>query len=212
MKKIILITIALFLVSFVSAQENKENKNEIKTLFGNNVTNGGYGAFSMRYTQVAGEHAYSSGGRGGWIINHSFTIGGGGYGFNSGAIYDEHLEDEYRYSGGYGGLLLEYIAMPQKSIHLSFPLLIGAGGISYTTENSSTDDYRTEDVQGFLVVEPGVELELNVLRFMRVNFGVYYRFTSEIELLYDNNILGNIGDKDIMNGLAAGITVKFGRF
>ena len=34
----------------------------------------------MTFTTLNGENAVLVGGRGGWIINHSFVLGGAGYG------------------------------------------------------------------------------------------------------------------------------------
>ena len=52
-----------------------------ETLLGSSeVTHGGFGGPVIKYTQIKGEPAVLVGGRGGWIINHTFIIGGGGYG------------------------------------------------------------------------------------------------------------------------------------
>jgi hypothetical protein len=52
-----------------------------QTLVGNGeISNGGFGGPVIKYTQIKNEPAILVGGRGGWIINHTFVIGGGGYG------------------------------------------------------------------------------------------------------------------------------------
>lgn len=44
------------------------------------VEHGGYGALVVRFTSVNGELGVLVGGRGGCIVNHSFSLGGAGYG------------------------------------------------------------------------------------------------------------------------------------
>jgi hypothetical protein len=72
MKKYLLISILLVLVIpfEVIAEE--------KTLVGNGFDNGGYGAPVVKFMSLGGEVGVLVGGRGGWIINHTFVIGGGG--------------------------------------------------------------------------------------------------------------------------------------
>jgi len=111
-------------------------------------------------------------------------------------------------TGGYGGLVLEPIVFPNFPVHLSLPVLIGAGGIAYTTSNYYPEyddsDYFVEDSYAYFIIEPGVELELNMLKFFRLAFGGYYRYTSDIDLIdYPENVL---------HGFSGGITFKFGKF
>jgi hypothetical protein len=56
-----------------------------ETLFSGNVEHGGFGGPVVKFTQIKDEFGVLVGGRGGWIINHSFVLGAGGYG-DSGAI------------------------------------------------------------------------------------------------------------------------------
>ena len=67
----------------VSTEPQQQN---IKTLFGKDggkIEHGGWGGFTLGYTKIAGKDAFLSGGRGGWLIDHRFTLGLAGYGFFS---------------------------------------------------------------------------------------------------------------------------------
>ena len=55
---------------FASAQDEQ--------LVSGKIESGGFGAPVWKITQINGETAMLTGGRGGWIINHTFVIGGGG--------------------------------------------------------------------------------------------------------------------------------------
>jgi hypothetical protein len=186
----------------------------MKTIFGNKErTSGGYGALSFGYTQIDGKDAFLAGIKGGWLVDHSFTLGFVGYGFINdvsspppGGQFQTHL------GGGYGGLLLEPIFFPKFPVHFTIPLIIGAGGISYFEDYEYSqgnpippESYDgTIDSDAFFVFEPGLELELNVTEIFRLAVGGSYRYTSNVVLIdHEGNILRNF------NGY---LTLKFGKF
>ena len=91
---------------------------------------------------------------------------------------------------------------------MSLPILVGVGGVAYATSYTSYDwadpNYFVEDAVPFVVVEPGAELEFNIVRFFRISLGAFYRYTSDIQLAYTA--------PDVLNGFSYGITFKFGKF
>jgi hypothetical protein len=216
MKKVITLMICLsLLLPFAIAQDEvDDSNNEFQTLFGDrNVTHGGYGAVTFNYSQIDGKDALLMGARGAWVIGHSFALGIAGYGFMNDYSFNQNLPGggkNVNLTGGYGGLLMEPIIFGKFPVHVSIPILIGGGGIAYTsTWNPYPYDYEdfdlyVEDATGYLVIEPGLEVEINVVRFFRVALGGYYRYTSTITL-YDT-------PEDVLNGWSAGITLKFGKF
>jgi hypothetical protein len=215
MKNLLIITLAILIsVSTYGQDEPVNNNQEMKTLFGStNMTHGGYGAISFNYTQIDGKDAFLIGGRGSWVINHRIALGAGGYGFANELNYDfpyNGAEEQFSLAGGYGGLIIEPIIAPFYPVHVSVPILIGAGGVSYVNNywnnhnDPSSDYYYTLDANAFFVVEPGVEVEFNVVKFMRISLGAYYRYTSKINLYETKD--------DVLNGFSTGISLKFGKF
>ena len=69
--------IAFWLLAFLpiglSAQADQ-------TLTGPYIESGGFGAPVVKMTSMMDEFAVLLGGRGGWILNRTFVLGGGGYG------------------------------------------------------------------------------------------------------------------------------------
>lgn len=210
MKKILLFSlIILFATNIFAQRDSVKNDDEIKTLFGQATSHGGYGAPVYRYGIINKQGAYINGGRGGWIINHRFALGGGGVNFRSEIMKDGNVN--YQLSGGYGGILLEPIIMYKFPVHVAIPVLIGAGGYSYTVKDYMNEDY-IEDAKAIIVIEPGIELECNVLRFFKLNFGAYYRYTYGNRLKYSNGMTIQAVRTDALNDLSFGITLKFGKF
>ena len=199
---------------FISSVMAQEKEFEYKTLFsGDGITShGGYGSYSVAYSQIGGFDAMMTGGSGLWLIDHVFGLGFGGYGFNTFAKQDPNLDNNrYKYSGGYGGLVLEPILFPGKVVHITFPILIGAGGISYI--QSDYDDWYNyyEDSQAYFVIEPRIEAEINLVKYMRIGAWISYRYTTNIYLKYYES--GNpIGSKQTLRGISGGINFKFGKF
>ena len=220
MKKLILIFAVILTTCHLSGQEQTQDTNEIRTIFDNKAvkSNGGYGALMVNYAKIAGRDAAFMGAKGGWIINHSFTLGMGGYGFISEPKHDNNLNKDYEFAGGYGGLLIEPIVGAKSPVHVSFPILVGVGGIAYTTsylnDNYNQYDETYEDSEAFFVIEPGIELEFNVVKFMRFALACSYRYTSDINLDYTTveSNTNAIGPVDMLHGWNVGLVFKFGKF
>lgn len=216
---LLLIVSAAFTVNAQTEKEQnqdsakQENTDEPKTLFGSVNSHGGYGAMNFRYTDIAGKDGIMIGGRGGWIIDHKFVLGLSGTGIISNVYYDDFFNKNVMLTGGYGGFLFEPILLYKSPIHLSLPITIGGGGIAispdyinYDNNNQYGDEYYNyyEDAAAYFVVEPGVEVELSLFKYMRVGFGAYYRVTTDVDIINMK--------KDFMTGFSAGMTVKFGVF
>lgn len=211
-KGLLMIMLAIGCMSVSFGQDQK--KAELQTLFGkedHKISHGGYAAFSVEYTQVSGENVIMLGGRAGWLIDHHVTIGLAGKGFVS-SIFIEDIpetdENGLYLSGGYGGFFVEPIIAPSYPIHISIPILIGGGGFVLNDHTwhyyNNYDYYEPYDWDSFFVFEPGVEIELNVVKFFRVAVGASYRVTSDLHIKYL--------DEGLMRGFNTGITFKFGKF
>ncbi len=195
----------------LSIKENQErNPRNVQTLFDPNAGNGGYGAFSVGYTSINGRDALLMGGRGEWIIGHGFGLGFGGYGFVNDPVYNTTDQLNYSLAGGYGGLMFEPILFGWFPVHVAFPILIGAGGVSsfsYVTDWSDPYEYypaNFEEATAFFVTEVGMEVEFNLVHFFRLAVFGSYRYTTDI--LIEN------ANPDALRGWSAGMTFKFGSF
>lgn len=190
------------------SRNQQRHPGEVMTLFDPRTGSGGYGAISLGYSQINGRDAILMGGRGEWVIGHGFGLGIGGYGFVNDPVAVNELS--YSLAGGYGGLVMEPILMGWFPVHLSFPILIGAGGVANTSySNNFNDPYAyfdgyVEDAAVFFAADAGVELEFNLVRFFRMALFGTYRYTTDIQM---DGI-----PADALRGWTAGVTFKFGSF
>jgi hypothetical protein len=214
MKRTVILSVLItLLLSPLFSQENDSTKakkdDEFKTLFGHNRAGGAYGAFSVGYTEIDNIQAVTFGGKFEWIVGHSIGFGFGGNGFINEYHWDENLQRDVFLTGGYGGFIIEPILFPKFPVHLSFPVLLGAGGISYITKE--TQDYHNmiEDSEVFLIAEPAAELEFNITRHFRLALGASYRFTTP----FDVGASGTSPvSSDAIRSWSYMMTFKFGRF
>ncbi len=174
-----------------------------ETLISGKIESGGFGALVWKLTEINGETAIMGGGRGGWIINHTFVVGAGGYGLvNNIKPQGISSEKDLLLEMGYGGLEFEYIANSKKLIHYSIYTLIGGGNVRYRERDRSFEEAYVSD--GFFVAEPGVSFELNVTKPFRVCLGTSYRYINGVNLEGTSN--------SELQGLSANLTLKFGKF
>jgi len=219
--KFLFLTILAFLCLSMQAQEPEE----MQTVFGKKdgkTDHGGYGAFTIGYNKIDDKDAMVMGGRAGWLIDHHFTLGLVGYGFfNNVSNYNNsnNNSEDYAISGGYGGLFFEPIFMPNRPVHIAVPVVFGVGGATANPGNWDDDnwDYYNYDSDVFLVFEPGVEVEFNIMRFFRIAVGSTYRWTNGIDLVYEyydyNNQLQvkHIGGH-VIDSFTFNMSFKFGWF
>ena len=213
MKKHVILTALLILICSASFSQDPEfeyyKSREIRTLLGRNSEGGGYSAFTAGYSVIDGKHAVLFGGRFGWIPSHSLGVGIGATGFINEFHYEPSVDREVFLAGGYGGLYIEPILMPRYPVHLSFPVLFGAGGISYVSKESSLNNNLIEDSEAFLIIEPAAELELNVTKFFRFAIGASYRLPTSFDVGMSGTPTANA---ESIKGISYMVTFKFGKF
>jgi hypothetical protein len=222
MKKVVLALAVIFATIAATAQEkNQPGNNDMKTIFDKNgkTTLGWTLGIESGYTQFSDKDVWMGGLTGGMVINHNFTIGLTGKGFtNHNGLYYDDIDTVNKVMTGaylegcYGGLLLQYTLFPKSVIHVTFPLLIGGGNATYTTKEEyyewNDDEYdcnhKVLDTDAFFVIEPGIRAEVNILKFMRLNAGISYRYIPDLNLK-------NTSPK-MMNTFNATFGLTFGKF
>ncbi|MDA3893349.1 MAG: hypothetical protein PF517_16930 [Salinivirgaceae bacterium] len=195
-------------------ESKQESYPRVETLFQNQKSFGGYLGISMGYTQIDGEEAFTVGGRTMFVANHYIGIGFGGKGFmtmpRSDSLHTYNGDNYYgsktyiANAGGYGGIYIEPVVLSLKPIHVSLPVLLGAGGIVNEIWTDGSDPSTTSS-SAFFICEPGLDVEFNIATWFRIGVGASYRFTSKIEGLAE-------ASPYLLEGANYGITFKFGWF
>lgn len=216
MKTIFLSSIFIVLFSAFTFAQNEDFNNQPQTLFspGSRVT-GWFIDFSSSLSQFNDVETYMPGFAGGVEMNHNFRVGIATKSFTCSETYlkfGEILDEPVFLNGGYGGIFLEASPIAEKLIHVTFPCIIGGGGAVYLSEKkfSEQDDdesdfhRREKDTSPFFVIEPGVNLEMNLTGFMKIYSGYSYRWISGLNL--ENT------PRKAFNASSFNFGIKFGKF
>lgn len=213
MKKITILSTFFILLCLTAHSQEPEFEyykgNDIKTLFGHNSDGGFYGALTTGYSVIDNQNAVLFGGRLGWLASHSVGIGFGGTGFMNEFHYEPLMGREVSLAGGYGGIYIEPILFPRFPVHLSFPVLFGAGGISYISKESYQNENLIEDSAAFVLIEPAAEIELNITRHCRLSMGASYRFPASFDIGTSGPPIAQVKS---IKGVSYTLSLKFGRF
>lgn len=207
-RQLLSMAIGLFVICSIQV---KAQDGHVKTVFNGKLrSSGGYAALTNKFTTIRGNYANLAGLYGGWYINHRMMIGiGAAASTNNLRVPQQFSTDPNQnrtWQYGQFGLVSEYVMNSDKAIHLAFHLFGGAGfTVQYVRDDwdhNSPDN--ASDENWFVVAEPGVQLEINLFKWMRLSPGISYRATFGSD--------GRGLDDSDLRGVSYNATVKFGRF
>ncbi|MBQ4821211.1 hypothetical protein [Aquimarina sp. MMG016] len=202
---LILLILSIF---HINAQEESKEKDYIEFNDRKNIVHGVYLGINTSYGEIDGKDTGIFGLKVAYVANRQFEVGFSMKGFYSQQnLRGTFISNNEDLAGGYGGIHLEPIFFSKSRLNLSFPLLVGAGATGYVDGDFDNDDEFNEDEyewDAIFVVEPGVSLLFNISRYVQLETGVKYRFSSKFDLV-PNGV-------DRINGFSAGLGIKVGVF
>ncbi|MCZ4407231.1 hypothetical protein O3Q51_00315 [Cryomorphaceae bacterium 1068] len=218
MKTIIITALAILAFGYSKAQETEviytdaKKPREVETLMKSDGGFGGHLSLNVKGTEVTDQAAVMVGGELVFTLNHALNIGVAGYGMPTRIDYDDKdnfYRDNLSVEFGYGGFFIEPVFFDQKVVHFSVPVLIGGGwaGLSNLTDaydRSYPNDVYLVDESIFFVLEPGINMEVNLVKYVKLTLGGSYRYVSGSDLR-------NIEDSDL-SGLSFGAGIRVGWF
>ncbi len=166
-----------------------------------------YSGIQTKYGSIGGDFSWLAGIRAGTVLNESFLIGGAYY-----RKIDDEIKADFRVGNNspnldfeYGGLDIEYIIQTEDLFHFTIGVLFGYGGYSF----NDPDEIIEFENKFFFILEPCVNFEFNLTKWMRFYTGLSFRILFENEenpddltflfgrfvntYQYDHNDLTNIG-------------------
>jgi hypothetical protein len=214
MKKKVLLSFAL-IVTLASSIKVHAQDEPMRTLFKSSHRTTAYGALTNKFTEIDGEFVNLVGVYGGVYLNRRVMIGiGAAASTNNLPVPTEFSSEPLRkmsYEYVQFGSVFEFVAGSNNLFHPVFHLFAGPGLTfqydRYTDDHEdwhSWDDRSGHDENWFFVTEPGVQIEMNVFKWMRFSPGVSYRF------VYGNDAKGLSDSK--LSGMNVNLTLKFGKF
>jgi hypothetical protein len=207
MKKTISILFLFSINIIVFAQEKKEKKEyEVQTLGGRGTPVGFYFGWVNKPSIINEQPGWMTGGETGLVFGHAVRFGFAGYGLVSPVRSNrfDGMGNELYYDLGYGGIMFEPVFGSRYLFHLTFPVMLGAGGVSWHDRYSYSYDWNQYGWDVFMIAETGANIELNVFKWLRMTAGASYRFTTE-------SWRGGLGVSEL-SGWSGNLGLKIGRF
>jgi hypothetical protein len=183
---------------------NAQPEEETNMLFGNKPLHIGYFVNpSCQFGEITGSTAVLPSIGAGVIFNNRFAVGLN-YKFIASENTPNGEPDTRLYlDQKYMGVKIEYSIFPTKVIHLNFPIEVGMGETELDVKDSYEGDsqWAPKNDKWFGYLEPGIALEINIWKFVKMNFTTSYRFISDVTFR-------NLNEKDFMGfNYSAGIKI-----
>lgn len=154
----------------------------------------------VKINSIQGQVGTLIGFYGGALFNKSFLLG------ISGGANLTHPTINYAYFGAVG----QYIHNPSELIHLSGQLLLACGSAKdYENPKSGVfDNFMNVSGAPFFLMEPGINIELNLGRNVILAGGVSYRWVTGMDENDEDLSETNVTNKDL-SGVNFNIGIKF---
>lgn len=204
--------LALTLVCQAQQYMDTNDPREIKALLSKDNDLNGFMGMDVKVSDIKSTRTLLMGGYGGVLVNRNYMLGVGAYGLVtspefSGALPGSATAKDLNLYGGYAGLMIGGTIFTKELMHLSLPVLFGAGNLQVSDHNyftSSGDNEFTVEQSAFFVIEPAAQLEFNLTRTFRLAVGASYRWVEGMNLL-------NVSNDDLI-GWSGMLSLRIGRF
>ncbi|MDY8138305.1 hypothetical protein [Aquimarina sp. 2201CG5-10] len=198
----------MFLSTLCLQAQESENTDYIEFNDRKNIVHGVYLGFNTAYGKIDGKDTGIFGLKVAYVANRKFEAG-----FSVKGLYSQQnltrntISNNEDLISAYGGIHIEPILFSKSKINLSFPLLVGFGGVGYIDGDREFDEDIDSDNRkwdAIFVAEPGISILYNLSRFVQLEGGVKYRLSSRFDI-YPDGI-------NRINGFSAGLGIKIGVF
>ncbi len=203
------ITLVFAITSMVMHAQVKETDDYVEFDDRKNVVHGVYLGIGGHYGRIDGEDSFLGTLKLAYVANRKLELGiavTGFYNDRPNTRPDLFEGRKIAMVGSYLGFHVEPILFGERFISVSFPVLIGGGLVTYTgldTLENEEEELEEEDFDNFFIVEPGINVLYNFSRYIQLETGLRYRFTSKYNLPPFRK--GNLNGFSVMAGLKIGI-------
>lgn len=195
-----IISVMIVVLMFLSARTAAQEEESIKSLFKQDISVTELWTPEVKINSIQGDIGTLVGFYGGALINRSFLIG------ISGGVNLGHPRVNYGYFGG----IMQYIYKPAEVVHCSGQLLLAYGTTKdyEDPKEGLLDNFWNISGAPFFIVEPGLNLEVNLGSRVTLVAGVSYRNVSGLDEDNENVMITRVTNEDL-SGLNFNIGLKF---
>jgi hypothetical protein len=196
----VLSSVWMVVLMFLSIGAAAHEEESIKSLFKKEITVNELWTPEVKINSIQGDIGTLVGFYGGVLLNRTFLIG------ISGGVNLGHPRVNYGYFGG----IMQYIFRPAEVVHFSGQLLIGYGSTKdyENPKKGLMDNFWNISGAPFFVMEPGLNLEVNLGKRVTLAAGMSYRHVSGLNENNENVRITKVTNNDL-SGLNFNIGLKF---
>jgi hypothetical protein len=196
LKKRRIVTMTLFLLCF-TLSVFAQDVDSVETLFKKSIKVSELWTPEIKVNSIQGDAGTLVGFYGGALLNRTVLLG------ISGAVNLTHPRVNY----GYFGVIGQYIYNPADLVHLSGQILLASGTTKdYEDPKSGVfDNFWNISGAGFYLVEPGVNLEINLSKRITFTLGCSYRYVTGLDGNNKNVEITHVTNEDL-----SGMNINFG--
>lgn len=196
------IFVIIIILMFLSRSAAAQVQDSTETLFKSDVKVSEIWTPEVKFNSIQGNIGSLIGFYGGAVFNRMFLLG------ISGGANLTHPTVNYGYFGAIG----QYIYKPTSLWHFSAQLLLAYGSTKdYEDPKSGVlDNFMNVSGAGFFLMEPGVNLELNLSKRLTLVAGISYRYVSGLDENNENVSISHVTNEDL-SGVNFNIGLKFGK-
>ena len=194
------ISVMMVILVCLSAEAKAQEQDSTKSLFGSNVKVSEIWTPEVKINSIQGDVGTLIGFYGGAVFNRSILLG------ISGGLNLSHPRVNY----GYFGALGQYIYKPANLWHCSGQLLLAYGTTKDYEDPKSglLDNFWNISGAGFFLMEPGINLELNLSKRLTLVTGISYRYVTGLDENDENVQITHVTNEDL-SGINFIIGLKF---
>ncbi len=196
----VVISVMIVVLMFLSTGAAAQDEGSIKSLFKQGTTVNELWSPEMKINSIQGDIGTLIGFYGGALINRTFLIG------ISGGVNLGHPRVNYGYFGG----LMQYIFNPADVVHCSGQMLLAYGTTKDYEDPKAglLDNFWNISGAPFFIMEPGLNLEVNLSSRVTLVAGMSYRFVTGLDEYNENVMITRVTNEDL-SGLNFNIGLKF---
>lgn len=192
MNKIFLIILFIGLSTNIFSQDTTSCFNDDYTGFvDDNIEFSGHGAIFTIISQIKDENIAYLGGGGAIMISKKYLVGAVGTGLLSNPTISEGNYKGNTLELSYMGLWFGYAFLHEKRIHPIISSQFAVGGLSLTSSKMPIRDFY----DNITVINPIIEVEITLTKFLRVGIGGQYTYFMGVDELdtYSEKSFNNPG-------------------
>jgi hypothetical protein len=194
------ILVFMVILGSLTAEASAQEQDSTNSLFGSAVKVSEIWTPEVKINSIQGDVGTLIGFYGGAVFNQSILLG------ISGGVNLGHPRVNY----GYFGALGQYIYKPSNLWHCSGQVILAYGSTKdyENPKEGLLDNFWNISGASFFMMEPGINLELNLSKRLTLVTGISYRYVSGLNEANENLQITHVTNKDL-SGINFNIGLKF---